>query len=192
MHTLEGHTHGVKSLSFSPDSSTLVSGGYRSIRLWNPSEGKLLKKVDNAHTTSISAITHSPNGSLVASSSYDSAIKTFDAKTMKLKFAIDDTHSNAVTDVSFTPSGPFLLSASNDSTVKVTKIALLEDYEKRFPVLLAYLHFSEKVNTSSGSEVRKFEMARSAYATKFAGGVLQCGLIGGGPKGVLGVILSYV
>ena len=33
---------------------------------------------------------------------------------------------------------------------------------------------------------------RSAYAAKFAGGVLQCGLIGGGPKGVLGVILSYV
>ena len=59
-------------------------------------------------------------------------------------------------------------------------------------MLLTYLRFSEKVNSSKGSEVRKFEKARSAYATKFAGGVLQCGLIGGGPKGVLGVILSYV
>ena len=63
---------------------------------------------------------------------------------------------------------------------------------KRSPVLLAYLCFTESVNSSSGSEVRKFEKARSAYATKFAGGLLQCGLIGGGPKGVLGVILSYV
>jgi len=58
-------------------------------------------------------------------------------------------------------------------------------------MLLAYLRFSDAVNTSSGSEVQKFKNARSAYATKFAGGVLQCGLIGGGPKGVLGVILSY-
>jgi len=63
---------------------------------------------------------------------------------------------------------------------------------KRSPILLAYLRFSEAVNTSKGSEKQKFKKARSAYATKFAGGVLQCGLIGGGPKGVLGVILSYV
>jgi len=67
-----------------------------------------------------------------------------------------------------------------------------ENYERRIPVLLAYLRFSDAVHTSRGSEVRKFEKARSAYATKFVGGVLQCGLIGGGPKGVLGVILSYV
>jgi len=76
--------------------------------------------------------------------------------------------------------------------VKVIKIALLESYEKRSPVLLAYPRFSEKVNSSKGSEVRKFKKARSAYATKFAGFVVQCGLIGGGPKGVLGVVLSYV
>ena len=63
---------------------------------------------------------------------------------------------------------------------------------KRSPVLLAYLRFSDAVNTASGSEVRKFEKARSAYATKFAGGLLQCDLIGGSPKGVLGVIRSYL
>jgi len=68
----------------------------------------------------------------------------------------------------------------------------LQRFESRSPVLLAYLRFSEKVNSSKGSEVRKFEKARSAYATKFAGGVLQCGLIGGGPKGILGKILSYL
>ena len=95
-------------------------------------------------------------------------------------------------DLSFTPTGPFLLSASDDKTVKVIKIALLDSYVKRSPVLLAYLRFSESVNSASGSEVLKFEKARSAYATKFAGGVLQCGLICGGPKWVLGVILGYV
>jgi len=97
-----------------------------------------------------------------------------------------------VTSASLPRERPFLLSASNDRTVKVINIALLDSYMKGSPVLLAYLRFAEAVNTSSGSEIRKFEKARAAYATKFAGGVLQCGLIGGGPQGVLGVILSYM
>ena len=134
----------------------------------------------------------SPIRKLLASSDWDGTINIWDAKTLKLKFAIDDAHSDVVNDLSFTPNGPFLLSASDDCTVKVIKIALLDSYEKRSPVLLAYLRFSEAVNSANGSEVRKFEKARAAYATKFAGGVLQCGLIGGGPKGVLGIILSYV
>jgi len=192
MHSLEGHTDYVYSLSFSPDNTRLVSGGSdKSIRLWNPTEGTLLKIVDNAHTNGIGTLAHSPNGNLIASGSNDSTINIRDAKTLQLKFAID-AHSDRVRDLSFTPTGPFLLSASQDKTVKVIKIALFDSYVKRSPVLLAYLRFSDAVDTSSGSEVRKFKKARSAYATKFAGGVLQCGLIGGGPKGVLGEILSYL
>ena len=131
------------------------------------------------------------DGNLIASGSYYNTIKIWDAKTLNLKFAIE-SHSQGVNTLSLTPTSPFLLSASNDKTVKVVKIALLDSYRWRSPVLLAYLRFSEAVNTTSVSEVRKFEKARSAYATKFAGGLLQCGLIGGGPQGVLGVILSYV
>ena len=123
---------------------------------------------------------------------YNRKIKIWDAKTLNLKFTIDDIHLDWVNDLSFTPTDPFLISTGHDRTVKVIKIALIDSYEKRSPVLLAYLRFSEKVNSFSGSEVLKFEKARSAYATKFAGGLLQCGLIGGGPKVVLGVILSYV
>jgi len=43
--------------------------------------------------------------------------------------------------------------------VKVIKIALLESYEKSPPVLLAYLRFSEAVNSSSGSEIFFLENA---------------------------------
>ena len=191
-HTLEGHRASVRSISFARNSAHLVSCSWdKSLRLWNPTEGTLLKTIDNAHTHHIEAIAHSPNGNLIASCSNDGTINIWDAKTLKLKFAIDDAHSDWVYDLSFTPKGPFLLSTSRDETVKVIKIALLDSYVKRSPVMLAYLRFSDAVNTSKGSEVQKFEKAaRSAYATKFAGGVLQCGLIGGGQKGVLGEILS--
>jgi len=68
-----------------------------------------------------------------------------------------------------------------------------ESYERRSPVLLANLRFSDAVHSSEEvEEVKKFAKARSAYATKLASGLLQCGLIGGGPKGVLGIILSFV
>jgi len=244
MHTMEGHMEGhtnmIWSLSFSSDNPRLVSGCNKgSIRLWNSTEGTLLKTVNNAHSKWISAVAHSPNGNLLASGSRDSTIKIWDAKTLKLKFAIDDAHSNGARDLSFTPTAPFLLSASWDTTVKVIKIALLESYERRDAVLLAYLRFSDAVHNGDGLsvkerhtqriknnpfealsttseneegveeeeecddeeeeggekvrlEVRKLKNAGSAYATKFAGGLLQCALTGGGPKGVLGVILSYV
>jgi len=194
IHTLEGHTDNVRSLSFAPDSNHLVScSSDQSICLWNPTEGKLLETVDN--DSSVFVVTHSPNGTLIATCRYaGTTIKIWDARTLKLKFAIDNAHGKwvGVEDLSFTPAPPFLLSTSMDNTIKVTKIALLDSYSWRSPVLLAYLRFSEKVNSSKGSEVRKFEKARSAYATKFAGGLLQCGVVGGRPKGVLGEILSYV
>jgi len=64
--------------------------------------------------------------------------------------------------------------------------------ERKGIILLAHLRFSAAVHEYEGSEVEKFDNARNAYADKFAGGLLQYSLIGGGPKGVLGEILSYV
>jgi len=171
MQTMEGHTKSIYSLSSPSDSTRLVSAGYdESIRLWDPTAGSLLKTVDNAHTNSITAITNSPNENLIASGSYDSTIKIWDAKTLKLKFVIFDAHSDGVNDLCFTTTGPFLLSASDDSTVKVIKIALLDSYQKRFPVLLAYLRFNDTVDESEEvEEVKKFANARRAYDTKIRG-----------------------
>ena len=162
----------------------------------------MLETVYNAHTNTIISFSHSPNRNLVASGSYGT-IKIWDAKTLKLKFAINDAHSSYVTDISFTPTSPFLLSASMDNTVNVIKIALLDSYEKRSAVLFAYLRFSEIVNLFQGDEFTKVHNATIAFDSdiKFskierkrltAGELLQCVMRGGGPKGVLGVILSYV
>ena len=203
-HTMEGHSLQIWSISFSPDSDRLISGGRDgSIRLWNPTNGKLVKTVENAHEYgktaenahefSVYTVVHSHTGDLIASGSgtdLTGTINIWDAKTLKLKFAINDAHEMWVRDLSFSPKGR-LLSTSNDHSVKEIEIALRLINARRFAVLLAYLRFSEKVNSAKGGEVRKLEKARSTYV-KFAGGVLQCGLTGGGSKGVLGVILSYV
>ena len=72
------------------------------------------------------------------------------------------------------------------------KIALLDSYVRGSPVLLTYLRFSDAVHSFEGSEVQKYDKAARAYETKFADKLLRCSLTGGGPKGVRGVILSYV
>ena len=195
MYTLEGHTQAIRSLSFAPDSNRLVScGGDKSIRLWNPTAGTLLETVGNAHTNEINTVAHSPSGNLIANCCDDGTIKIWDAKTLNLKFAIDDAHSTAVFDLSFSPTGPFLLSAgSDDKTAKVIKIALLENYERKFAVLLAYIRFTAMVDASTEKEeVKKFDKVGRAYNSKFVTNFLRGSLIGGGPKGVLGAILSFV
>jgi len=74
----------------------------------------------------------------------------WDARTLNLKFAISHTNTY-VTSASRPRTGPFLLTASGNY-VKVIKIALLEEYEKRFPVLLAYLRFAAIVDESEEVE----------------------------------------
>ena len=58
--------------------------------------------------------------------------------------------------------------------------------------MLAFVRFANSVHEGSGDEKTKFANARKFFDNGFAGGLLQCGLIGGdGAKGVLGSILSY-
>ena len=166
----------ILSLSFSPHSTRLVSSGLdNSIHLCT-----LLKTVDNAHNSNadnnIRSIAYSPNGELLASGSYDGTIKIWDARTLNLKFTIDDAHSSTVNGLSFSPTRPFLLSAGG-KTVNTIEIALKVYNPQRFAVLLQ--REGELIQRERGPKIRKGSRR-----------VLQCGLIGSGPKGVLGVILS--
>ena len=59
----------VEAIAFSPDSSTLASGGYspnHAIRLWDTDTGKLLDTLEGGEE--ILALTFSPDGTMLASS----------------------------------------------------------------------------------------------------------------------------
>ena len=65
LHTLEGHTGGVASVSFSPDGRLLISGSYDStIRIWRMADGTLLQTYDQETTGGVLSIQFSPNGQL--------------------------------------------------------------------------------------------------------------------------------
>ncbi|MCX7702675.1 MAG: hypothetical protein N2234_01030, partial [Planctomycetota bacterium] len=70
--------------SFSPDGKVLATvGNDRTVRLWNPERGELLRKPEG-HTGATRSVAFSPHGKLLASTSEDETIRIWDAQTGKL------------------------------------------------------------------------------------------------------------
>ena len=85
VHTLEGHTHLVYSVAFSPDGRLLASGScgrFRlgkgcdqgEIKLWEVATGREVRILEG-HTDLVNSVAFSPDGKLLASGSDDGTIK---------------------------------------------------------------------------------------------------------------------
>src|SRR5207248_1566890 len=70
------------------------------------------------HQGSVMAVAFSPDGTILASSSRDTTIKLWDARTGKLERTLTD-HTRVVFDVTFSPKGDLLASGSWDKTIKL-------------------------------------------------------------------------
>ncbi|MCC7430750.1 fibronectin type III domain-containing protein, partial [bacterium] len=91
------HTSSVRSVSFSPDGSKVVSGsGDNTVKVWNASDGALLWTGNHDQVWSVS---FSPDGSKVASGSYYNTVKVWNASDGALLWT--GNHSNYVLSVSF-------------------------------------------------------------------------------------------
>jgi WD40 repeat protein len=78
-HTLKGHADSVRSVAFSPDGKTLVSGSWdKTIKLWDVKTGKERATL-KGHTEIVWSVAYSPDGKTLASGSYDKTIKLWAA-----------------------------------------------------------------------------------------------------------------
>ncbi|MBL1210957.1 WD40 repeat domain-containing protein [Geminocystis sp. GBBB08] len=73
IHTLEGHTQGIKTIAVTPDSKILISVGDEIIRLWDINEGKLVNTL-KGHLKGVTSICLSKDGTTLASGSRDKTI----------------------------------------------------------------------------------------------------------------------
>lgn len=116
LHKLEGHSHPVTSVVFSPDGTTIATAG-TNIKLWNVRSGQLINTIDK-HTDYINVLAYSPDGSKIASASNDRTAKVWEVPNGKLLRSLED-HASGVNSVAFRPDGRMLLTSSIDATIRL-------------------------------------------------------------------------
>ena len=120
--TLGGLANQVRGLAFSADGGQLVAGS------GNPGQFGEISVFDLAKTTAtrtwrghrdhITALVLAPDGSAIATASYDRTIRLWNPATGAELRVLRD-HTDAVFALAFSPDGKFLASASADRTVKI-------------------------------------------------------------------------
>jgi len=115
---LVGHEYGTAAVTFSPDSSTVASGGFdRDVKLWDVARGVPRAELEG-HKGWVAALAFSPDGSLLATGSHDQTIRLWDADDGRCR-AVLRGHTGNVYSVAFSPDGLLLASGSLDGAVRL-------------------------------------------------------------------------
>lgn len=139
---LSGHIGWIYSVAISPDSHTLISGGFdKTLRFWNLSravkaigDSSNEKSFENAsdyafegairdaHSTAISAIAVNAQQSIIATAGWDGRIKFWNLKNKDLIFTIGNAHSDDIEAIAFTPNGHQLVSVGLDNVAALWNV----------------------------------------------------------------------
>lgn len=129
LYTLTGHSRLIKSITFSPDSKTLISGDeYESIRMWDTETGNLISTMNWQRGSSTYALMISPNGSFLASGHRNHVLLWNNTKQDKQengdmvgdyqkKIEITE-HKDYLYNFTFSQDEKTLLTASKDGTIR--------------------------------------------------------------------------
>lgn len=120
--TPEGEWAGPRPIAFSPDGRILAFYGYwrgkgrRAVRLWDVGSRQPTAILEGGHTNQVTSLAFSPDGTFLASGSWDQTLRLWDLGTRSTT-AVFDGHTHDVLSVAFSPDGTILASASRDGTV---------------------------------------------------------------------------
>lgn len=108
-------------VAFHPDNAQLACGaGY--VAWVSRLSGDEARTAFRGHEKRITAVRFSPNGNILASSSYDRTVRLWDARTGALLRTLSG-HLHEVNDIAFSPDGKRIASCSRDCSIKLWDVA---------------------------------------------------------------------
>ena len=113
-----GHVYVVRSLSFSPDGTTLASAGGDLVNLWDVATGENIATFQDNR----GPVSFAPDGRILAFVSSDNTVQLWDVATRE-RTATLEGHTSVVRSIAFAPDGAILASASFDATVQLWDVA---------------------------------------------------------------------
>jgi len=117
-----GNSRPVRSLAFTPDGQSLVSGGVdKTIKIWNVETRSLIRTLSPNPAQEVVTVALSSDGQTLASGCIDGTVRLWNWKTGKLLYLLSG-HSNIVTSVAFSPDGQTLASGSGDKTIRLWNV----------------------------------------------------------------------
>jgi WD40 repeat protein len=116
LRTLSGHQGTVKSLTFTPNSKILVSGGADNegiIRFWDVESGRNAGNIGKAHQTAVESVVVTTDGQTLISCSSDSRINLWDLKSLKFNRSLVGHNTNVLA-LAVSPDNKVLASGGLD------------------------------------------------------------------------------
>lgn len=118
-HHLDAHSLTVRSLSFSLDSSLLISSSDdKSIHVYDVKSGAL-SRVLSGHESSVFCVRVSPNGKHFASCSADRSVRIWELSTLECIHVFEGAHADIVWSLAYNHDGSCLASVSSDLSLKL-------------------------------------------------------------------------
>eukprot|EP01117_Protostelium_nocturnum_P007903 TRINITY_DN2822_c0_g1_i2.p1 TRINITY_DN2822_c0_g1~~TRINITY_DN2822_c0_g1_i2.p1 ORF type:complete len:414 (-),score=122.93 TRINITY_DN2822_c0_g1_i2:38-1102(-) len=109
------------SLALNGEGKMAISGHFdHQLRCWDIRSGECIKEMDDVHTTQITSVSLSPDGTQVLTNSRDNTLKTVDIRTYSQvgSFSDENYKSGANWNTAcFSPDGQYIVAGGNDGKV---------------------------------------------------------------------------
>ncbi|CAE6431194.1 unnamed protein product [Rhizoctonia solani] len=135
------HPQPVQSLSISPDGLRVVVGyADGSLGIWDLQTGARFSESLVGHRDPVTCVVYSTNSDLIASGSYDTTIRVWDAGGLHTSYVLAG-HSGPVHAITFSPDAATIASGSSDKTIR------LWDSITMRPIQVPYIGHSSRVSS---------------------------------------------